>query len=222
LTPADENPTTGLYARDVTQALAGMLAGSDPSDPLSTAASSTFQSLVASLDICANGARPDIAFATSMLQRCVSCPTHHLLDAAYRVLRYLRTETGLGIHYTLSATPLAGMSDSDWSIGRSTTGWAFLYGNAALSWRSVEQPSIALYTCEAEIMAASAASDEAILIDDRLRAFGRQSIGPISLSVDNMSARDLTYNPEHHDKTKHISAVHLRIRSLGLSSSHIA
>jgi hypothetical protein len=149
-----------------------------------------------------------------MLLRCVTCPTSTLLEAAYRVLRYLRTNTHLGIGYTLTAAPLAGMSDSDWSVGRSTTGWAFLYGNAALSWSSTEQPSIALSTCEAEIMAASHASDEAVLLDDQLRAFGRHSIGPISLSVDNMSARDLTYNPEHHDKTKHIAPAHFRIRSL--------
>jgi hypothetical protein len=208
-TPADDSPSSGLHFN-----ASEALRADSTASRLSCEDTTKFRSLISSLEICANGARPDISYAVSVLRRCSLSPTLPLLDDAFRALRYLRSEPELGITYTRSSASLAGMSDSDWSTGRSTTGWAFLYGNAAISWSSAEQPTIALSTCEAEVMAASSASDEAIRLDDRLRAFGLHSPGPISLSVDNMAARDLTYNPEHHDKTKHLSDFHLRIRLL--------
>ncbi len=203
LTPADENASTGLAAH-VAAALA------------TTAANETyltlFQSIVTSLTRCADGARPDVAYATGMLARCFHCPTPSLLGDAYRVLRYLETDLDTGITYSRAQSPLAGMSDSDWSTGRSTTGWAFLYANASILWGTIAQPSIALSTCEAELMALSSAGDAAVLLGKRLQAVGRRSPSPIPLSVDNKAARDLAYNPEHHDKSKHIMAHHFRIR----------
>ncbi len=171
-----------------------------------------FQSLVTALSRCASATRPDIAYATGMLERCFHCPSPALRDDAYRVLRYLQHDINSGLTYSRSSAPLAGMSDSDWSVGCSTTGWAFLYANASVMWGTFEQPSIALSTCEAELMAVSAAGDMAVLLSDRLGALGRCSAAPVSPSMDNKAARDLAYNPEHHDKSKHISAFHFRIR----------
>ena len=37
---------------------------------------------------------------------------------------------------------------------------------------------------------------------------------PTSLATDNKAARDLAYNPEHHEKTKHIERRHFYIREL--------
>ena len=38
--------------------------------------------------------------------------------------------------------------------------------------------------------------------------------GPSDLYTDNMGARDLSYNPEHHDKTKHVERRHFYIRDM--------
>ena len=38
--------------------------------------------------------------------------------------------------------------------------------------------------------------------------------GPTVLSTDNRGARDLSYNPEHHDKSKHIARRHFFIRDM--------
>ena len=40
------------------------------------------------------------------------------------------------------------------------------------------------------------------------------SVTPASLRVDNKSAIDLAYNPEHHDRTKHILRRHFFVREL--------
>ena len=53
------------------------------------------------------------------------------------------------------------MSDSDWAVRHSTTGWCFMYSQALVSWSSKKQPTVALSSCEAEIMALSEASKEA-------------------------------------------------------------
>ena len=37
---------------------------------------------------------------------------------------------------------------------------------------------------------------------------------PVSLGVDNTGARDLAYNAEHHDKTKHVLRRHFYVREL--------
>ncbi len=36
---------------------------------------------------------------------------------------------------------------------------------------------------------------------------------PLSLSVDNTGARDIAYNPEHHQKVKHIARRHFFVRA---------
>ena len=40
------------------------------------------------------------------------------------------------------------------------------------------------------------------------------SVSPTSLKVDNQGAIDLAYNPEHHQKTKHIERRHFYVREL--------
>ena len=37
---------------------------------------------------------------------------------------------------------------------------------------------------------------------------------PTVLSTDNKAARDLSYNPEHHDRSKHIARRHFFIRDM--------
>ena len=41
---------------------------------------------------------------------------------------------------------------------------------------------------------------------------GLPSDGPITLGMDNSAAIDLSYNPEHHARTKHIDRKHYFIR----------
>ena len=38
--------------------------------------------------------------------------------------------------------------------------------------------------------------------------------GPTDLSSENMAARDLAYNPEHHNRTKHVERRHFYIRNM--------
>eukprot|EP00965_Chrysotila_dentata_P049032 1626289-Pleurochrysis_carterae.AAC.19 len=94
----------------------------------------------------------------------MSCPTHELLDAAYRVLGYLYHHRKVGFRYELCSEPLHGHSDSDWATRHSTTGWVFVHGRPSDSGSSKKQSSVALSSCEAEIVAASEATKEAVYL----------------------------------------------------------
>ena len=89
-----------------------------------------------------------------------------------------------------------------------------MFGEAAISWSSKKQPSVALSSCEAEIMAASEATKEAVYLRSFLDELGEGSKDPLSLACDNKAAIDLAYNPEHHQKTKHIERRHFYVREV--------
>ena len=91
----------------------------------------------------------------------------------------------------------------------------FTLAQAAISWASKRQPTIALSSCEAEIVAASEAAKEAVFLDRLCSELGfKRGNDPIQLSCDNKAAIDSSYNPENHSRTKHIDRRHYFIREL--------
>ena len=73
---------------------------------------------------------------------------------------------------------------------------------------------MALSSCEAEIMAASESSKEAIYLKRFAQELDIADDSPLSLFEDNKGARDLAYNPEHHARTKHIDRRHFFVREM--------
>lgn len=171
-----------------------------------------YQSLVGALLYCSTQTRPDIAYAVGMLCRVMSCPTEGMYGQAIRVLQYLDRHQNVGLCYEPSPTRLYGMSDSDWAVRHSTSGWAFVYMSAAISWGSKKQPVVALSSCEAEIMAASEAAKEALHLRGLLDDLDHGDPDPLRLSVDNQSAIAVAYNPEQHGRLKHVDRRHYFIR----------
>ena len=172
-----------------------------------------YQSICGALLYASTNTRPDIAFATGMLCRAMGRPTPELYQAALRVLAYLYRNRHIALRYeTTRDANLEGFSDSDWAVKHSTSGYTFHLGSASISWSSKKQTTVALSSCEAEIMAGSEAAKEAIYLSSFLRELGMNLSQPPPLKLDNKSAIDLAYNPEHHSKTKHIERRHYFIR----------
>ena len=171
-----------------------------------------FQSIVGALLYAATNTRPDVAYAVGMLCRVMSRPTPELHQAALRVLGYLYRTRHLGLRYQADKLPVKGFSDSDWAVKHSTSGFVFMYNQAAISWGSKKQTSVALSSCEAELMAASVAAQEAVHLKGFMEELQLDSGKPIELAVDNTAARDTAYNPEHHQKVKHIERRHFYVR----------
>lgn len=193
------------------------------------AAHKRFQSLVGALLYLATTSRPDIAYAVGMLTRCMAWPNDALYLRAERVLIYLHHTRDLGITYSATASThttiggdLApcvkgtcdGMSDADWSAGRSTSGWAFFMGLGAVAFGSKKQVSTALSSCEAEIMAGSLAACDALFLRTLLAHIGLPPTAPTLLRMDNMGAINLAENNMTSNRSKHIERRHLHIREL--------
>ena len=138
------------------------------------------------------------------------------MTAAHRVLAYLYLTRHLGLRYEAARAPydenglpVCGMSDSDWGVKHSTTGWLGVHvvaGQPTVSWSSNKQDSVALSSCEAELMAASDAAKEAIYLRRFTTELGLSPLSepPLDLFVDNSAAIDVSYNPQHHGRLKHV------------------
>ena len=172
-----------------------------------------YQSLVGALLYCSTNTRPDIAYSVGMLCRVMAKPTPSTLLAARRVLYYLHRTRELGLRFVACQRPLEGMTDADWAIKHSTSGWVFRFSQAAISWGTKKQKSVALSSCEAEIVAASEAAKEGVYLRRFLGELGLQDLDrPVTLASDNKAAINSSYNPENHDRTKHVERRHYFIR----------
>jgi hypothetical protein len=104
---------------------------------------------------------------------------------------------------------LVGYSDADWGgcheTRRSTTGYVFTLGGAAITWASRLQPTVAQSSCEAEYMAMCAATREAVYLRLLLQELGVNTNSGTVIYVDNQGAIALAQNPAHHKLTKHIA-----------------
>ena len=173
-----------------------------------------YQSLIGSLLYCAVNTRPDVAFAVGYLCRAMGRPTPELYAAALRVLFYLHHHRHVGLRYEADSRELSGQSDSDWAVKHSTTGYVFSYSVAAISWASKKQATVALSSCEAEVVALSEAAKEGVYLRRFLEDLGFSSPAPTSVATDNTGAKALAYNPEHHERVKHVERRHFYVREL--------
>ena len=83
------------------------------------------------------------------------------------------------------------------------TGYVFMLNGAAVSWRSQRQVTVALSTTEAEYMALSAATQEALLLQRLLMEMG-MSQECVTLQEDNQSCIALSKNNMTTGRSKHI------------------
>ena len=120
---------------------------------------------------------------------------------------------------------LVGFSDADWAgcldTRRSTSGYTFFIGNALVSWSSRKQATVAKSSTEAEYVALSGATQEAIWLRRLVSDVPSQNPSatvindenlPTLINEDNQGAIDLSKNAKHHERTKHIDIAYHFIR----------
>ncbi|GJP44099.1 hypothetical protein CLOM_g3503, partial [Closterium sp. NIES-68] len=129
--------------------------------PLTSPSSSShpYAELIGSLMYAMVSTRPDLAYPISVLARFVGTGKHDTThwQAAKRVLRYLRGTKDYVLTLGGPSPPLlTGYSDSSWADSRpdrrSSQGYGFSLGSGLISWRSTRSSSIALSSCEAELL----------------------------------------------------------------------
>ncbi|XP_069150229.1 secreted RxLR effector protein 161-like [Solanum lycopersicum] len=123
----------------------------------------------------ANTTRPDIAFVVNLLARYSSVPTRRHWNGIKHILRYLKGTTDMGIFYSINCSPnLVGYADagylSDPHKARSQTGYVFICGGSAISWRSTKQSIVATSSNHAQIIAIHKASTECVWLRSMIRS----------------------------------------------------
>ena len=73
-----------------------------------------------------------------------------------------------------------------------------------MSWSSRRQATVAKSSTEAEYVALSMATQEAVWLRRLLSDVGLQVDTATTIYEDNQGAIDLSKNPKHHNRTKHI------------------
>ena len=131
------------------------------------------------------GTRPDLAYAVSKLSKFNSEPADEHHTTAKRILRYLKETKDYGLLYEGETDresfpePLC-YTDSYWAgdteSRKSTGGYAFILCNAAISWKTKKQTTISLSSTEAEYVALSEATKEAIWMKRLLREIETRTV----------------------------------------------
>ena len=153
--------------------------------------------------------RPDLQFSVSLLSRFMSSPTTLHVQAAKKVLRYLKGTIDFGIWYKRGGGgELLVYTDSDFAgdvdTRKSTSGYVFLMDNAAVAWLSKKQPIVTLSTTEAEYVAASVCACQAVWFRRMMQELGHEATEGTTILCDNTSTIKLSKNQVFHGRCKHI------------------
>ncbi|GJZ85132.1 zinc finger, CCHC-type containing protein, partial [Tanacetum coccineum] len=164
--------------------------------------------------------RPDLAYAVSRLSRYTSNPSYAHWKAITRVLHYLRYSRDYGLHYDRHPAVIEGYSDANWisdiKDSRSTSGYVFTLGGAAISWKSSKQTVIAKSTMESEFIALDKCGEEAEWLRQFVEDIPRwpKPVTAISIHCDSKSAMGRAKSTMYNGKSRHIRRRHNSIRQL--------
>ncbi|KAK8597292.1 hypothetical protein V6N12_065763 [Hibiscus sabdariffa] len=157
------------------------------------------------------GTRPDLSYALSMTSRYQANPGEGHWIAVKNILKYLRRTKDVFLVYGgEEQLSIKGYTDASFQTdkddSRSQSGFVFCLNRGAVSWKSSKQDTVADSTTEAEYIAASEATKEAVRIKKFVTELGVvPSISDaMELYFDNNGAIAQAKEPRSHQRSKHI------------------
>ena len=157
-------------------------------------------------------------FAVSQVARFQSKPTTVHWHATKDILRYLKGTRELGLTYSAvqGGSVPRGYVDASWAedlnTRKSQTGYALLVGNAAVSWISKLQDSVASSSTEAEYTALAAAVRGALGLRNLLSVLWPEESGSFLIFEDNQSTIKQALKLQSSQRTKHVDVKHHLIK----------
>ena len=179
-----------------------------------------YTQVLGSLMYIMNCTRPDLAYSVSRLSRYSHNPGRDHWDALVRVLQYLKHTMAYGLHYTKYPPVLEGFCDANWisnhNEGKSTSGYVFTLGGAAVSWKSSKQTVNTRSTMEAEFVALDKAAEEAEWLKSFLEGIPLwpKPVTAVCIHCDSMAALTRAKNQIYNGKSRHIRRRHNTIKDL--------
>ena len=158
--------------------------------------------------------RPDISLAVSELSRHLGNTTNRHVNAANRLLCYLRRYPDIGIVYhseqsRLTANKLEFFSDSDWagnSVSRkSRSGNCTMLNSGCIDWFTKLQTIQTLSSCEAETVACVEALRTALALRILFIELSLPQPGASTVKVDNQALQLNANSEKYSSRSKHFS-----------------
>ena len=178
-----------------------------PNDSSPLSDPSSYRSLVGAFQYL-TFTRPDLSFAVQQACQYMCSPTQNHLQAAKRILRYIRGTLHFDIAFTPGFPSLSAYCDANWAGDpvdrRSISGIVVFFRNCPITWSAKKQSTISRSSTEAEYRALASTVAELYWIRMFLRDLGIFLSTPPLRWCDNISALAIASNPVFHSRTKHI------------------
>lgn len=152
---------------------------------------------------------PDITFAVHQLSQFLSAPTDIHMQAAHKILRYVKNNLGQGLMFSAQTNLcLNAFADSDCATckytRRSVSGFCVFLETSLISWKSKKQTVVSRSSTEAEYRSLTLATCELIWLQQLLQDLHITTSSSAKLFCDNKSALHIAMNLVFHERTKHI------------------
>ncbi|GKB05201.1 ribonuclease H-like domain-containing protein, partial [Tanacetum coccineum] len=153
--------------------------------------------------------RPDISYSVHCLSQFMHKPLKSHLKIAFKVLRYLKNNPGMGIHIVKQPkVSLEAFVDADWAkcivTRKSVTGFCISLNGSLVSWKSKKQNTLSKSSAEAEYRAMASVTSEIVWILKILKDLNWEQFMPVSMYCDSQAAIKIAANPVFHERTKHL------------------
>ena len=147
--------------------------------------------------------RPGLVYAVHILSQFMDKPRVPHLEAAHRVIRYVKHMPGQGIFLlTTSSIQLNAFCDVDWArcrdTQRSVTGYCIFLGKSLISWKTKKQTTVSRSSEEAEYQSMAITSCEITWLNYILQDLGIKHSHPTNLFCDNQVTLHISSNPVFH------------------------
>uniref|UniRef100_A0A3Q7EIX0 GAG-pre-integrase domain-containing protein n=1 Tax=Solanum lycopersicum TaxID=4081 RepID=A0A3Q7EIX0_SOLLC len=123
--------------------------------------------------------RPYIAIVVQVLSQYMHSPKSSHMEAALRVVRYIKGTVGLGLFMPSNKdNEMVAYCDSDWGAcvetRRSVTGYMIKLGGALVSWKSKKQSTVSRSSAEAEFRSMTTTVAEIVWLKGLFRELGME------------------------------------------------
>ncbi|XP_070682477.1 secreted RxLR effector protein 161-like [Malus domestica] len=136
-------------------------------------------------------------YGVSVISMSMERPTEMHLNAAKRILRYVKGTIDYGVFYnSQGGSDFVGFIDSDYAEDiddrKNTSGYLFMINFGAITWSSKKQQIVTLSTTEAKFVVTASCACQAIWLRWMLEALGDKQEGSTIIFCDNISAIKLS------------------------------